>query len=155
MSYKDLDYLIYDYPLSLLHTSEDVEEGVKEKKYFYYETPIINSDSRLYNMKAIKYYLKEYLSKTERLMDEYIKANHPVVMPNDIFNHTFDVTNLMYICGIYIQRVCEGIEEKPKKVLSFQDGDGPNPTYFLEGIRPKFFRLPFKIQAKVYLIVIE
>ena len=34
MSYKDLDYLINVYPLSLHHTSEDVEEGVKEKKNF-------------------------------------------------------------------------------------------------------------------------
>ena len=123
---------------------EDVEKGVKEK-YFYYETPIINSDSRLYNMKAIKYYLEEYFSKTERLMNEYIKANHP-------YDLTFDLT---YICEIYIQRVCEGIEEKPKKVLSFQDGDGPNQIYFLEGIRPKFFRLPFKIHAKAYLFIID
>ena len=119
-----MGYIDIDCPLSLLHMSEDVEKGVKEKN-FHYETPIINSDSRLY-MKAIKYYLKEYFFQTERLMDEYIKANHP-------YDLTFDLT---YICEIYIQRVCEGIEEKPKKVLSFQDGDGPNRTYFLEGIRP-------------------
>ena len=77
-------------------------------------------------------------------MDKYIKTNHP-------YDLTFDLT---YICEIYIQRVCEGIEEKPKKVLSFQDVDGL-PTYFLEGIRPKFFRLPFKIYAKAYLFIID
>ena len=121
MRYIDVDYLINDCPLSLLHMSEDVEKGVKEK-YFHYETPIINSDSRLY-MKAIKYYLEEYFFETKRLIDEYIYANRPYDMAND----TFDLT---YICEIYIQRVCEGIEEKPKKVLSFQDGDGPQPNLF-------------------------
>ena len=137
-----MGFIDVDYPLSLLHMSEDVEKGVKEK-YFHYETPVINSDSRLY-MKAIKYYLKEYFFQTERLMDEYIKANHP-----------YDLTfNLTYICEIYIQRVCEGIEEKPKKVPSFQDGDGL-PTYFLKGNRPKFFRLPLKIQAKASLLIID
>ena len=143
MGYIDVDYLINRCPLSLLHMSEDVEEGVKEK-YFYYETPIINSDSRLYNKKTIKYCLEKYLVNTERLMDEYIDANHPYDMFND----------LTYIFEIYIQRVCEGIEKKPKKVLSIRDGDGPNPTYFLEGIRPKFFRSPFKIHAKAYLFII-
>ena len=59
MRYIDVDTLIERCPLSLLHMSEDVEKGVKEK-YFHYETPIINSDSRLYNMKTIKYYLEEY-----------------------------------------------------------------------------------------------
>ena len=147
MRYIDVDHLINHCPLSLLHMSEDVKKGVKEK-YFHYETPIINSDSCLYNMKTIKYYLEEYFFDTERLMDEYIDANHPYDMAND----TFDLT---YICEIYIQRVCEGIEEKPKKVLSFRDSDGPYPTYFLEGIRPKFFRLPFKIYAKVYLFIID
>ena len=139
----DVYDLIKRYPLSLLHMSLDVRKGAKEK-YFHYETRIINSYSSLY-MKTIKYYLKEYLSKTERLMDKYIKANHP-------YDLTFDLT---YICEIYIQRVCEGIEEKLKKVLSYQDGYGPNPTYFLEGIRPKCFRLPFKIQAKAYLFIID
>ena len=101
IGYIDVDYLINRCPLSLLHMSEDVEEGVKEK-YFHYETPTINSNSRLYNKKTIKYYLEKYLVNTERLMDEYIDANHPYDMFND----------LTYICEIYIQRVCEGIEKK-------------------------------------------
>ena len=63
--------------------------------------------------------------------------------------------DLTYICEIYIQRVCEGIEKKPKKVLSIQDGDGPNPSYFIKGFRPSLFRSPFKIHAKAYLFIIE
>ena len=98
---------------------------------------------RLYQ-KVIKYYLEEYFLQTKRFIDEYIYENCSYDMTND----------LTYICEIYIQRVCEGTEEKPKKVLSYQDGDGL-PTYFVEGIRAKFFLLPFKIQAKVYLFIID
>ena len=130
MSYKDLDYLIYDYPLSLLHTSEDVEEGVKEKNYFYYETPIINSDSRLYSMKAIKYYLKEYLSKTERLMDEYIKANHPVVMP-DIY--LIILLMLLTLC-IFVEYIFKGfvkvLKKNLKKYLVFKTVMAPTQLIF-------------------------
>ena len=144
MGNREVDYFINRCPLSLLHMSEDVEEDVKEK-YLHYETPTINSNSCLKNKKTIKYYLEKYLVDTESLINKYIDANHPYDMFND----------LMYIYEIYIQRVCEGIEKKPKKVLSIQDGDGPNRTYYIKGIRPNLFRSPFKIHAKAYLFIID
>ena len=144
---ENVDDFINRYPLRRFYKFECVRKDEKknmEEKHFHYETPTINSNSCLKKKKTIKYYLEKYLANTERLLNKYIDANHP-------FNEIYALT---YICEIYIQRVCEGIEKKPKKVLSIQDGDGPNPTYFIKGIRPNLFRSPFKIHAKSYLFII-
>ena len=146
----NVDDFINRYPLSLLRMSEDVKEdrnlNIKEKE-FHYETPTINFNSCLNNKKKIKYCLEKYMVNTEKLVDEYIDTNHPYNM----FNDNYDI---VVICEIYIQRVYEGIERKPKKVLSIQDGDGV-PTYFLKGITPNFFRSPFKIRAKACVYIID
>ena len=105
---ENVDDFINRYPLSHLYKFKCVRKDEKlnmEEKHFHYETPTINSNSCLNNKKTIKYYLEKYLANTERLIDEHIDANHPYTMFNEIFA-------LTYICEIYIQRVCEGIEKK-------------------------------------------
>ena len=150
MGNREVDYFINRYPLSLLYKFERVKKGEKEimkQIDLHYETPIINSNSCLNNKKTIKYYFEKYLANAERLMDKHI-----VVNPNFTFDMLNETFGYGYTCEIYI---CEGIEKKPKKVLSFQDGDGLYPTYFIKGISPKLFRSPFKIHAKVNLFIIE
>ena len=145
MANKKVDSFINCYPLSLLRVSDGVVEdrnlNIKEKE-FHYETPTINFNSCLNNKNTIKYYLKKYLSNIRKHADEYIYTNCP-------YNYDLAVNY-----DIYIQRVYEGIEKEPEKVLGFQDGDGL-PTYFLKGIIPNFFLTPFKIRAKAYVYIIE
>ena len=145
----NVDDFINRYPLNLFHTTERVIEDRNLKMKvgeFHYETPTINFNSCLNKKKKIKYCLEKYLANIERLTANYIYTNYPYTM----FNYTSDTTDT---CEIYIQRVHEGIEKKPKKILSMQNGDG-EPTYFIKGITPKLFRSPFKIRAKTYIYIL-
>ena len=144
MAFAKVDDLIDCYPLDLVNMSEsNFEESdfnLKGKEFFY-ETSKINFDSCLNNMDNIKYYLGEYFKDIRNRLDDYIDANHPF-------------SNIMPICEMYIQRFYEGIAIQSKKVLTYEDGQGP-PTYFLEDFTPHSFLTHYKIQVKANLYIFK
>ena len=143
MAVAKVNDLIDCYPLDLVHMSEsDTEQRDFNVigKEFIYETSKINFDSCLNNMDNIKYYLGEYSINIRNRLEEYIDANHPF-------------GNIVDSYEMYIQRFYGDIAIQSKKVLTFEDDQGP-PTYLLEDFTPDFFLTHYKIcvKANVYLI---
>ena len=144
MALAKVNDLIDCYPLDLVHMSESaIEErdfNVKGKE-FLYETSKMNFDSCLNNMDNIKYYLGEYFKDISNRLEDYTDANHPS-------------GDIMDSYEMYIQRFYEGIAIQSKKVLTYEDGQGP-PTYFLEDFTPDFFLTHYKIHVKADLYILK
>ena len=144
MAFAKVNDLIKCYPLNLIHMSEsnyeerDFNVTVKE---FLYETSKINFDSCLNNMDNIKYYLGEYFKDVDHRLDDYADVHHPS-------------GDIMPVCEMYIQRFYEGIAIQSKKVLTYEDGQGP-PTFLLEDFTPDFFLAHHKIQVKANLYILK
>ena len=144
MAFAKVNDLIDCYPLNLVHMSEsNMEEryfNVTDKE-FLYETSKINFDSCLNNMDNIKYYLGEYFKDVDHRLDDYTDVHHPS-------------GDIMPVCEMYIQRFYEGIAIPCKKVLTYEDGQGP-PTFLLEDFTPDFFLTHHKIQVKANLCILK